>query len=81
MPELVPHLVLDVGHISMGTGVVPAMMSVANSAGCAVAHTQHVWQGALHFVSAKGKQQSIPNDQLEYVGDDEFWIAWCVREV
>jgi hypothetical protein len=79
--ELVPHLVIDVGHISMGTGVIPAMRNVANAAGCPVAHTQHVKNGAFHFISADGEQRSIPSDEQEYVGDDEFWIGWCVREV
>lgn len=81
VPNLGPRLVLDLGHVSMGQGLIPAMTSVANAAGCAVAHAQHVRNGAMHFVSAKGEQQSLPADQQEYVGDDEFWIGWCVREV
>lgn len=81
VPTLRPGLVLDLGHTGMGQGLIPAMTSVATAAGCAVAHSQHVWKGSLHFVSAEGEQRSVPADGQPYVGDNEFWIGWCVREL
>lgn len=76
-----PGLVLDLGHSGMGQGLIPAMASVANAVGCPVAHSQHTWDGSLHFVSADGEQQSVPSAGQPGVGDPTFWIAWCVREV
>lgn len=76
-----PGLVLDLGHSGMGQALIPAMTSIANAVGCPVAHTQHTWDGSLHFVSADGDQQSVPSHGQPGVGDATFWIAWCVREV
>lgn len=78
-----PKLVLDLGHTGMGQGLIPAMTNLAGLAGCPVAHTQHLanWGGGLHLVSGSGEQKSIPSDGQPFVGDDEFWIGWCVREV
>lgn len=81
LPTFEPSLVLDLGHSGMGQGLIPAMTSVANATGCPVAHTQHVWVGALHFVTADGEQRSMPPDRQQHVGDDDFWIGWCVRDV
>ena len=81
LPGFGPSLVLDLRHSGMGQGLIPAMTSVANATGCPVAHTQHVWVGASHFVTAAGEQRSIPRDRLQHVGDDDFWIGWCVRDV
>ena len=78
--ELAPRLVIDLGHIGMGQGLIPATRNVATGAGCAVAHTQHVGNGSYHFVSADGEQQSEPTGN-GWVGDDEFWIGWRIREV
>lgn len=78
------HLALDLGHYSMGTGVTPAMENIARNGGCAVAHTHHVapHSGAsLHFVRADGVRESVALSDCDWVGDDEFWAAWCVRTV
>jgi hypothetical protein len=76
-----PHLTIDLGHTGMGQGLIPAMANLAGQTGRPVAHSQHVWRGSLHFVSAAGEQRSVPIDGQPFVGDDEFWVAWCVREI
>jgi len=75
-------LVVDLGHVGMGTGVTPAMENIARNGGCAVAHAQHVgWGGSHHFVAADGVRDSVPTDELRCVGDDEFWVAWYARTI
>ena len=77
-------LALDLGHESMGTGVTKAMENIARNGGCAVAHTHHVAPhsaGSLHFVQPGGERESVAISECDSFGDDEFWLAWCVREV
>jgi hypothetical protein len=81
--ELGLDLVLDLGHLSMGMGVVPAMENIARNGTCAVAHTHHVSRhsnASLHFVSAD-VHEPVPLNDCEWVGDDDFWVVWCVREL
>jgi hypothetical protein len=78
------NLALDLGHSGMGTGVTRAMENIARNGGCAVAHAHHVagWGGqCLHFVRADGVRRSVPQADCEWVGDDDFWVAWCPRTV
>lgn len=82
--ELNLDLVIDLGHVSMGTGVTRAMENIARNGGCTVAHTQHVIStsnGGLHFVEADGERRSVPISDCEWFGDDDFWIAWRLREL
>lgn len=84
MANLGLDLVVDLGHSGMGTGVTPAMENIARNGRCAVAHSQHVvyWGSqSLHFVGADGVRNSVPLAGCKYVGDDDFWIGWCVRTV
>jgi hypothetical protein len=77
-------LAIDVGHYGMGTGVTPAMENIARNGNCAVAHTHHVagWNDqSLHFVRPGGERQSVSISDREWVGDEQFWATWCVREV
>lgn len=84
MAALGPGLVVDLGHLSMGTGVTRAMENIARNGRCAVAHCQHVqwWGASHHFVAADGVRHSTPTDEARYVGgEDDAWVAWCVRTV
>jgi|GEM_PF-2960404 len=78
-----PALVVDTGHISMGQGLIPGMNCWNNALGCAVVHAQHVksWNTSHHFIAADGTQQSVATDENRYVGNEEFWIAWCTRDI
>ncbi|MCE9564498.1 MAG: hypothetical protein K8U57_20865 [Planctomycetes bacterium] len=78
------NLAVDLGHYSMGTGVTKAMENIAHNGRCVVAHTHHVAPhsaGSLHFVRADGVRESVPLNECEWVGDDKFWIAWCIRTI
>ncbi len=82
--ELKLDLTVDLGHAGMGQGLIPAMKSFARYGGCAVAHSQHVsppGNASLHFVNRRGTSQPVPISNCDYFGDDEFWIAWRLREV
>ncbi|MBA4192339.1 MAG: hypothetical protein C0467_30580 [Planctomycetaceae bacterium] len=82
--ELELELALDLGHYGMGTGVTRACENISRNGECAVAHTHHVagWNNqSLHFVRADGVRESMPLNDCEWVGDDEFWIAWCSRTI
>ncbi len=75
-------LVLDLGHYGMGTGVTRAMENIARNGKCAVAHTHHVasWGNqSLHFVAPGGVRHSVPLTDCDWLGDDDFWIAWHIR--
>ena len=67
----------------MGQGLIPGMNRWNADLCCAVAHAQHVeWWGASHHsVAADGTRTSAPTDDTRWVGDDEFWVAWCSRIV
>jgi hypothetical protein len=78
------NLALDLGHYSMGTGVTKAMENIARNGQCAVAHTHHVApysSGSLHFVRADGERKSVSISDCDWFGDEEFWVAWCLRKV
>lgn len=77
-------LVVDVGHVGMGQGLIPAMKNVAKEGRCCVAHSQHLsaWYGrALHFVDVQGEQLSANVDQAHVVEHGSLWAAWAAREV
>lgn len=78
-----PALVVDAGHISMGQGLIPGMNCWNDALGCAVAHAQHVksWSASHHFIGTSGDQLSLHTDEARWVGDEAFWVAWCVREL
>jgi hypothetical protein len=68
----------------MGTGVTKALENIARNGGCAVAHTHHVAPhsgGSLHFVRPDGARESVSISDCDNFGDEEFWIAWCIRVV
>jgi hypothetical protein len=78
-----PDFIVDLGHESMGTGVTPNMERLAREAGSAVAHSQHVAEGGkahLHFVAPGGRRMSVPIADCEHVSDDDFWVAWSMRQ-
>lgn len=84
MASLGLDLAVDLGHVSMGTGVTRAMENISRNGRCAVAHTQHVaeWgDPSIHFVAAGGERNSMPVSSCSWVGDESFWIAWQVRHV
>jgi len=84
LAKLERNLTVDLGHYSMGTGVTKAMENIARNGKCAVAHTHHVAPhstGSLHFVRADGVRESVLLTECEWVGDDEFWISWCIRTI
>jgi hypothetical protein len=77
-------LAIDLGHYGMGTGVTRAMQNIAANGTCAVAHTHHLarWNGqSLHYAHPGGNRDSVSIDVCEWVGDDDFWAAWCVRDM
>jgi hypothetical protein len=77
-----PRLVVDAGHIGMGQGLIPGMSCWNSALDCAVAHAQHVrWGASHHFITEDGTQMSSLTDEGRYVGDEDYWIAWCLREV
>lgn len=78
------YLVIDIGHSGMGTGVTRAMENIALNGECAVAHTHHIasWGSQhLHFVRPDGVRESIPLQRCNWVGDEDFWAAWCIRTI
>ena len=81
--EMGSDLVVDIGHVSMGTGTIPAMRSVAKKSECPVAHSHHLkwYGGSLHFVDAQGRQQSVPVDDEHVIQQGGMWAAWAVRTV
>lgn len=84
MADLSPTLVVDLGHVGMGTGVTRSMERIAVDGRSAVAHSQHVKpdsQASLHFVNATGVRQSTPISECAWVGDDDFWIAYRSRDI
>ena len=78
-----PRLVVDTGHKSMGQGLIPAMRSVARTAGCPVAHAHHLAgyeTQQIHFVNVQGGRESVPaNAHLERSGG--LWASWAPRIV
>ena len=78
-----PRLVVDTGHKSMGQGLIPAMRSVARTAGCPVAHAHHLAgyeTQQIHFVNVQGGRESVPaNAHLERSGG--LWASWALREL
>lgn len=83
LPALGPDIVLDLGHDRM-TRVIRTMKRIAADQGCPVAHTQHLagWYGRLiQFASPKGKAQPHEMTWDPHIGDEEFWIRWCVRDL
>jgi hypothetical protein len=78
-----PALVVDLGHAGMGQGLIPGMKAWNNHLGCAVTHAQHVkqWGASHHFITADGTQASTPTSDERWVGDEDFWVGWCLREV
>jgi hypothetical protein len=77
-------LAIDLGHYGMGTGVTKAMENIARKGKCAVAHTHHVasWGSqSLHFVRSNAMRKSVPLADCHWLGDDDFWIAWCIRTI
>jgi hypothetical protein len=84
MLELYPDIVVDLGHVSMGQGLIPAMRNLASMAGCPIAHSQHLasWYGrSIHWVDGQGVQDSVSTESSPFLGDDEFWISWCLRSI
>jgi hypothetical protein len=84
MSALAPSVVVDLGHASMGTGVTPSMERIASDGKCAVAHTHHVvpdGNARLHFVAASGVRASVPVNDCDWIGDEDFWIAYHAREL
>jgi hypothetical protein len=80
---LSPGLIVDLGHVSMNTGVTPSMEGMAVRSGSAVAHSQHVAEhgsASMHFVDATRQRESVPVVECEWVGNDDFWVAWRVRQ-
>lgn len=78
------NLALDLGHYSMGMGVMKAMENIARGGRCAVAHTHHVAPhstGSLHFVRANGVRESVSIADCDWFGDEAFWLAWRLREI
>ncbi len=81
--ELNLQLSVDLGHVGMGQGLIPAMKSLVNYGSGTVVHSQHVasYGRSLHLVGADGIQRSVPAADCEFIGDDEFWITWLSRNV
>jgi hypothetical protein len=66
----------------MGQGVVPAMQSVATSAGCCVIHSQHlksVEGKKLNFVNRSGSSRGVLVGKNHLESENRF--AYCVREI
>jgi hypothetical protein len=77
------RLIVDVGHLSMSQGVIPAMRAVATQGKCCVAHSHHVkYRGrALHFVDGQGTQLSAKADDAHLVQHGSLWAEWAARQV
>lgn len=76
-------LVLDLGHLSMSRGLVPAMLRVARDGNCAVAHSQHVaWTTAsIHFVDAEGQRRSDLVSANGLVRQGDLWAGLATRDL
>ncbi len=82
--QLRPDLVVDIGHCSMGQGLIPAMKSAAGSSGCPVAHSQHLAgyrTQQIHMVNAQGQSESVRADTNPLEWSGSTWAAWTIREL
>ena len=65
----------------MGRGLIPAMRNVATEGGCPIAHSQHLadWRGrSIHFVNARGEQESQAADANPLLWSGRLWAGWGV---
>jgi hypothetical protein len=79
-----PDTIIDLGHCGMGQGLIPAMKSLARSAGAAIGHSQHTtdwWGRQFHFVDASAGQHSVAVDETQVISSDDTWAAWYPRTV
>lgn len=76
-------LTVDLGHLGMCMGLVPAMTRIAPDGRCTVAHAQHLADSdgrAIHLVDADGVLRSVSADANGLVWQGRLWAGWAMRD-